>query len=258
MFSLNYGGLFAALCGTDTDVVLEHVFVFFLFLLLSLAAGYLLGSINTAIVISKVFYRDDIRKYGSGNAGMTNMLRTFGGKAAIGVLVGDMLKTVIAIFIGGILFGFGYENAFSLGYDSAYMMFMGIGTYTAGLAAVLGHIFPVYYGFRGGKGVLVSATMALMLSPILFLIMFAIFALLVATSKYVSLGSVTAAISYPLLVHGFFSMYGLSAPPTILLVSILIACIIVFAHKENLKRISNRTERQLSFKKKEKEPKDAE
>ena len=63
MFSLNYGGLFAALCGTDTNVVLEHVFVFFLFLLLSLAAGYLLGSINTAIVISKVFYRDDIRKY---------------------------------------------------------------------------------------------------------------------------------------------------------------------------------------------------
>lgn len=258
MFSLNRGGLFAALCGTHMDVVADNALVFFLFLILSLAAGYLLGSVNTAIVISKVFYKDDIRKYGSGNAGMTNMLRTFGGKAAIGVLVGDVLKTVIAIFIGGVLFGFGYVNAFSMGYDSSYMMFMGIGTYTAGLAAVLGHIFPIYYGFRGGKGVLVSATMALMLSPILFLIMFAIFALLVATSKYVSLGSVTAAIAYPLLVYGFFGMYQMTAPPTILLVSILIACIIVFAHKENLKRISNRTERQLSFKKKEKEPKDAE
>lgn len=258
MFSLNRGGLFAALCGTHMDVVADNALVFFLFLILSLAAGYLLGSVNTAIVISKVFYKDDIRKYGSGNAGMTNMLRTFGGKAAIGVLVGDMLKTVIAIFIGGVLFGFGYINAFSMGYDSSYMMFMGIGTYTAGLAAVLGHIFPIYYGFRGGKGVLVSATMALMLSPILFLIMFAIFALLVATSKYVSLGSVTSAIAYPLLVYGFFGMYQMTTPPTILLVSILIACIIVFAHKENLKRISNRTERQLSFKKKEKEPKDAE
>ena len=258
MFSLNYGGLFAAVCGTHTDVVLDNVFVFFLFLLLSIAAGYLLGSVNTAIVISKVLYKDDIRKYGSGNAGMTNMLRTYGGKAAIGVLAGDMLKTAIAIMVGGVLFGFGYINAFSMGYNSDYMMFMGIGTYTAGLAAVLGHIFPIYYGFRGGKGVLVSATMALILSPILFAIMFAIFALLVGTSKYVSLGSVTAAIAYPLLVYGFFSMYGTTTPPTILLVSILIACIIVFAHKENLKRISNRTERQLSFKKKEKEPKDAE
>ncbi|MBP3605539.1 MAG: glycerol-3-phosphate 1-O-acyltransferase PlsY [Clostridia bacterium] len=257
MFSLNYGGLFAAICGSHTDVVLDNVVLFFAFLLLSIAAGYLLGSVNTAIVISKVFYRDDIRKYGSGNAGMTNMLRTFGGKAAIGVLVGDMLKTVLAIFIGGVLFGFGYINAFSMGYNSDYMMYMGIGTYTAGLAAVLGHIFPVYYGFRGGKGVLVSATMALMLSPILFLIMFAVFVLIVATTKYVSLGSVTSAILYPILVHGFFRMYQMTAPPTILLVTILVACIIVFAHKENLKRISNRTERQLSFKKKEKEQRDA-
>jgi glycerol-3-phosphate acyltransferase PlsY len=88
--------------------------------------------------------------------------------------------------------------------------------------------------------------------------MFAIFAALVAMTKYVSLGSVTSAIAYPLLVYGFFSMYEMTAPPTILLVTILVACIIVFAHKENLKRISNRTERQLSFKKKEKEPKDAE
>lgn len=256
MFNLNRGGLFAYICGSGADAVPDNVLLFFAFLLLSIAAGYLLGSVNTAIVISKVFYRDDIRKYGSGNAGMTNMLRTFGGKAAIGVLVGDMLKTVIAIFIGGVLFGFGYIGGFSMGYDSQHMMFLGIGTYTAGLAAVLGHIFPVYYGFRGGKGVLVSATMALCLSPILFAIMFAIFVLMVATSKYVSLGSVTAAIMYPLLVYGLFGMMETTAPPIILLVSILIAGIIVFAHRENLKRISDRTERKLSFKKKEKEPTD--
>ena len=255
MFDLNLGGLFAAICGNGPDAATENIFLFFLFFLFSLAAGYLLGSVNTAIVISKVFYRDDIRKYGSGNAGMTNMLRTFGGKAAIGVLVGDMLKTALAILIGGVLFGFGYIGAFSMGYNGP-MMLMGIGTYTAGLAAVLGHIFPVYYGFRGGKGVLVSATMALILSPVIFAIMFLIFVLLVATSKYVSLGSVTAAITYPLLVYGYFGMMTLTAPPTILLVTILIAVIIVFAHKENLKRISDRTERQLSFKKKEKEPTD--
>lgn len=256
MFNLNKGGLFAAICGSGQDVVLENVVLFFAFLLLSIAIGYLLGSVNTAIVISKIFYKDDIRKYGSGNAGMTNMLRTFGGKAALGVLLGDVLKTALSIFIGGILFGFGYEAGFSLGYNSSYMMFMGIGTYTAGLAAVLGHIFPVYYGFRGGKGVLVSATMALILSPILFAIMFAIFVLVVATSKYVSLGSVTSAILYPILVHGFFGMFGTTTPPTILLITILVAVIIVVAHKENLKRIGNRTERKLSFKKKEKEPTD--
>ena len=254
MFNLNRGGLFAAICGNGMDVVLENVFVFFAFLLLSIVAGYLLGSVNTAIVISKIFYKDDIRKYGSGNAGMTNMLRTFGGKAAIGVLAGDMLKTALAIFIGGVLFGFGYIGGFSMGYDSQYMMFMGVGTYTAGLAAVLGHIFPIYYGLRGGKGVLVSATMALILSPILFAIMFAVFVLIVATSKYVSLGSVTSALLYPLLVHGLFGMMGTKTPPTILLIAILIAVIITVAHKENLKRIGERTERKLSFKRKEKEP----
>lgn len=256
MFNLNQGGLFAAICGNGENVVMENVVLFFAFFLLSIAAGYLLGSVNTAIVISKVFFKDDIRKYGSGNAGMTNMLRTFGGKAALGVLFGDMLKTALSICIGGVLFGFGYIGGFSMGYNSAHMLFMGIGTYTAGLAAVLGHIFPVYYGFRGGKGVLVSATMALILSPILFAIMFAIFVLLVATSKYVSLGSVTSAIVYPLLVHGLFGMMNTVTPPLILLITIMIAVIITVAHKENLKRIGNRTERKLSFKKKSKESAD--
>ena len=124
------------------------------------------------------------------------------------------------------------------------------------LVKLVGHIFPVYYGFRGGKGVLVSATMALILSPILFAIMFAIFVLLVATSKYVSLGSVTSAIVYPLLVHGLFGMMNTVTPPLILLITIMIAVIITVAHKENLKRIGNRTERKLSFKKKSKESAD--
>ena len=125
--------------------------VFFGFILISLIASYLLGSINSAIIISKAFYGEDIRNHGSGNAGLTNMLRTYSKGAAGLTLLGDMLKTTIAVLITAFLLGFNYKNGISL---SPYC-------YMAGLAAVIGHIFPIYYGFKGGKGVLATATMAL-------------------------------------------------------------------------------------------------
>ena len=111
------------------------------FVLVGMVSAYLSGSINSAIIISKVLYRDDIRKYGSGNAGMTNMLRTFGGRAAVLTLLGDILKTVLAIFITGCLLGFHYAGGISFGDGYCYI---------AGLFAMLGHIFPIYYGFKGG------------------------------------------------------------------------------------------------------------
>ena len=156
LFSLNRGGILSSIrFGEDWHFYLTYVG----FVLLVIFGSYLLGSINSSIIISKVLYRDDIRKHGSGNAGMTNMLRTYGKGAAGLTLLGDMMKTALAVLLAGILFGFNYVGGVSVGDGYCYV---------AGLFAVLGHIFPVYYGFKGGKGVLVTSTMALILTPIPF------------------------------------------------------------------------------------------
>ena len=241
LFNINHGGLLAEFnFGEQWHFYLAYIG----FVLLVIFGSYLLGSINSSIIISKVLYRDDIRKHGSGNAGMTNMLRTYGKGAAGLTLLGDMLKTALAIVLAGLLFGFNYIGGVSVGDGFCYV---------AGLFAVLGHIFPIYYGFKGGKGVLATATMALIVSPVPFLILFAIFVAIVWASRYVSLGSVTVAVLYPVVLHGYFiirfsgaqhSMPGIAAFATIAL-----AIIIVWCHRGNLQRISDRTERKISFKK---------
>ena len=211
-----------------------HPIILFGSLFVVLIASYLLGSINSAILISKAIYKDDIRKHGSGNGGMTNMLRTFGGKAAVMTLLGDLGKTAISIFIAGLVFGFGYVGGVSV---SEFCYF-------AGLFAVLGHIFPLYYNFKGGKGVLATSTMALILTPVPFLILFSVFAAVYGMSKYISLGSVSVAMLYPVVLHGTFAvMFESPMPGLISLATIILACLIVWCHRENLQRISNRTER---------------
>ena len=215
------------------------------FVILSITASYLLGSVNSAIIVSKSLYKDDIRNHGSGNAGMTNMLRTYGKGAAGLTLLGDVLKTAVAIVFTAFLLGFRYNHGISLNDGYCYM---------AGLFAVLGHVFPIYYGFRGGKGVLVTAAMALILTPIPFAILITLFIIIVAISKYVSLGSVTVAILYPVIVN-FYIRYVFEAPaPGILMLCLVILAIfIVWCHRENLVRISNKTERKISVGGKKKE-----
>jgi len=242
MFNLNQGLITAISFPSDAEWLVYAVYV--LFVLIGIAAAYLLGSVNSAIIISKLLYRDDIRKYGSGNAGLTNMLRTYGGRAAVLTLVGDILKTVLAVFIMGFLLGFHYAGGISFGDGYCYI---------AGLFAMLGHIFPIYYGFKGGKGVLATAAMALVLSPVPFAILITLFIIIVAVSRYVSLGSVTVAILYPVVLSGYCELVFGFTPGFISLSTILVAIIIVWCHRENLKRISNRTERKLSFGKKNKE-----
>ena len=204
--------------------------------------SYLLGSINSAIIISKVLYGEDVRTKGSGNAGMTNMLRNYGKGAAGLTLLGDLLKTAIAIFISAIFFGFQYVGGVSV---SEFC-------YVSGVMAMLGHVFPVYYKFKGGKGVLVSSVTALILSPWVFLIMFLLFVFIVYLSRYVSLGSVTGAVLYPVLMKGYFALRFGGAPMPFLVTfsTIVIAVFIVWCHRQNLKRISNRTENKISFGKK--------
>ena len=241
--NLNEGLIYSMTFSAEWQLYL----VYALFVVVSIAAAYLLGSVNSAIVVSKLLYKEDIRTHGSGNAGLTNMLRTYGKKAALLTLIGDMLKTVLAIFITGFLLGFRYQSGISLGDGYCYV---------AGLFAVLGHVFPIYYKFKGGKGVLVTATMALVLAPIPFLILIALFIAVVAVSKYVSLGSVIAAVLYPVVINGYINfVFQAKAPGLISLSTIVLAIFIVWCHRANLQRISDKTERKLSFgpKKKEKE-----
>ena len=136
-----------------------------------LVVPYFLGSINFGIIISKLFHGEDIREYGSGNAGMTNMLRTYGKRDAAITLIGDALKAVVAVILGRILFGIS-------------------GGYVAGLTCILGHAFPCYYKFKGGKGVVVTAATIAVIDWRIFLVLLGIFILVVAFSKYISLGSV--------------------------------------------------------------------
>ncbi len=217
--------------------------IYFIALGAVLLISYFLGSVNSAIIISKLLYRKDIRTLGSGNAGMTNMLRNFGAKAAVLTLVGDLLKTVFAVFLSGIVFGFAYKNGMSFNSEG----------YLAGLMTVLGHIFPVYYRFKGGKGVLATSVMTLILCPGAFLVLFLLFAGLVAWTRYVSLGSVAGACLLPVIIQAYCSiflqvpMHGLTAIATI-----IIAILVVWCHRENLVRIGNRTENKLSFGKKKK------
>lgn len=222
---------------------LQYILLSVGFILLSVVAGYLLGSINSAIIVSKVLYKDDIRTHGSGNAGMTNMLRTYGKGAAGLTLLGDVMKTVISVFIGGVLGGFVYIGGTSHGCLLGGFPL----TYIAGFFAMVGHILPIYYNFKGGKGVLCTAAMALVLNPIDFLILIAIFVAIVGISKYVSLGSVTVAALYPVVVNGHIKMLGFLPNGILSLITILIAVIIVYCHRENLKRISQGTERKLSI-----------
>lgn len=252
MFGFLQEGLFSRLfpLGIPTDGAWKYYVVYFGFAVAVILSAYLLGSVNASIVVSKTIYHDDIRNHGSGNAGLTNMLRTYGKGAAGLTLLGDLLKTAISVLIAGVFFGFGYVGGVSVG-GGIVGPEMGF-CYVAGLFAVIGHIFPVFYKFKGGKGVLATATMALILSPIPFLILLLTFIIIVAISKYVSLGSVIGAIFYPVSLFVYFKIcFGEAAmPPLMAFASIVLAILIVWCHRENLERISNHTERKLSFKKK--------
>lgn len=187
---------------------------------------YLLGSINTAILVSKHFYHDDIRNYGSGNAGFTNVMRTYGKKAAIITFAGDILKTLVAILIGWCVFGY-------------------LTAYIAGFACFLGHIFPVFYRFKGGKGVLCMAAILLMLDWRIFLTLVVVFVGIVLATRYISAGSVICAMIFPLMLNRMNN----TGIYMIEFVAIAIAVIVVIKHRSNLKRIFNGTESKFKFKK---------
>ena len=216
-------GIATNICNVDIPVL------FGLYMLLLIVASYLLGSVNSAIIVSKYRYNDDIRKYGSGNAGLTNMNRVYGGTAAALTFAGDVMKQVIAVFLG-------------------VLMFDQIGAYIAGLFCMIGHIAPVFYRFKGGKGVLTAATLILLIDWQAFIILFLIWAVVLLLSRYVSLASIIAAFAYPAVVY--YSMKaGMGKPdPFSLICALFIGCVIFVTHRDNIKRLFNNQENKFSFK----------
>ena len=195
--------------------------LFIISMILICAAGYLLGSINTAIILSKKVYGKDIRECGSGNAGMTNVLRTYGKKAAIITVLGDVGKTGLACLLGALVWG-------------------QTGAFLAGFASIIGHMWPVWFKFKGGKGVLSFASVLLFCAPKVFLVCFTIFFIIVAFSKYISLGSVSCALIMPIILARF-----IGAQTLILIPAIIIALIIVWKHRSNIKRLREGKENKI-------------
>lgn len=197
--------------------------------------AYLIGSVNFSVIISKRVAGFDVREKGSGNAGTTNMLRSVGKGAAAITLICDILKGVVAIGIA-ILLGNILKEA-----DKALLVQI------AGIFVVIGHTFPIFFKFKGGKGIATSLGILLMINWQIGLICLVFALVLMALTRMVSLGSVAAAILYPVLTLFITEHY--VVPGKYLIFSIIVAVIVLFNHRSNIKRILSGTENRLSFKK---------
>ena len=193
--------------------------------------GYLLGSVNSAVILSKLVYKKDIRLQGSGNAGMTNMQRIYGKKAALFTFLGDFCKGIVAVLLGRLLLG----------------VFASASLHGACIA-VIGHNWPLYFGFKGGKGVLTTFSVMIIIAPLPTLVAFGIFLITVILTKYVSLGSLLAAVSLPVVV--FFlgdvlcTQRGLGP---VFYLSLFVAVLIIARHHANIRRLLQGKESKLSL-----------
>lgn len=190
--------------------------------------GYLLGGINGAILLSKLVEKDDVRRHGSGNAGFTNFFRNYGKRTSLLVILIDAAKAAVSCFLGGWLLGkYGLQTE---------------GMLLGGLAATLGHDFPVFLGFRGGKGIVCGFATALVTDWRVGLILFAVFALVYFLTHYVSLASVLCAL-------GFFASFWLFYPgrPFVLILSGCLSALAIFLHRENIGRLVRGQERKTYF-----------
>lgn len=202
---------------------------------LGLAAGaYFLGGLNGALIISRLVYKDDIRKHGSGNAGLTNFFRTYGSRVMILVLLIDVLKTALPVLLGGVLL----DHTLTFGTPAERII---LGRTFAGVFTMLGHAYPSLYRFKGGKAVLAGGTTALFIDIRVFAVLLLVFVLAVLLTRYVSLGSVLAGIAFPTAC----AIFHLGLWPTI-----LASCgglLVVYRHHGNIARLIKGEERKLSF-----------
>ena len=196
---------------------------------LTLLVSYLLGCFNGAVVTSHFIIRDDVRKHGSGNAGLTNFYRTYGAKYALGVIACDMGKTLLSCLIGG------------------YLMLCTNGNWTfgvllGGIGCELGHIFPAYYGLKGGKGILSGGVLVCMLDWRIALIAWGLFILLWLLTRYVSLGSIVGSASMP-----FTAFFVFDHDPLLTALCAFVSVLVIWCHRENIRRLLNGTENKFKW-----------
>ncbi len=214
--------------------------------ILTALLAYLIGSVSGAIILSKQISGQDIRLEGSKNAGTTNMLRVHGKKAAVITLLIDVIKGVVATLIG-ILVDKAVLSSAPAAVEATYLV--GSFRYIAALFAVLGHNFPVYFGFKGGKGVATSLGVILMLDWKIGLIVLVAALIIMLTTRYVSLGSIAASIIYVCCVI-VFMIATEKFNATYLIFALILAALVIFKHRTNIVRLKNGNENKLSFKSK--------
>ncbi len=207
--------------------------------ILLVAAAYLLGSISNAIWIGKQLYGVDVRRYGSKNAGATNVLRTLGWKAALPVFLLDMLKGVLAVQLVRFTYFIPDTNPY-VGYQIIL-----------GSAVFIGHIFPIFARFKGGKGVATMTGVLLSMHPYALLIAFAVWLLVFLPTRYVSLSSICASIAFPIaVVVGFGMFINKNETLTMKLFSVAVCLIICYTHRNNIRRLLKGEESKTFFRKK--------
>lgn len=194
-----------------------------------LIIAYLLGSIPSAVWIGKRFYGIDVREHGSHNAGATNTLRVLGRKAALPVFTIDMLKGFVAVTLA-------HLSSYETGSDAMFNLKVALVA-----AAVLGHIFPIFAGFKGGKGVATLAGATAAVYPVAVGLCLLVFILILASTHYVSLGSMCAGIAFPLFVIGLFGERSL----TLIIYSCVIAVLLLVTHRKNIKRLLQHNESKI-------------
>ncbi|SHH93520.1 glycerol-3-phosphate acyltransferase PlsY [Sporobacter termitidis DSM 10068] len=213
-----------------------------LLIIVTALQAYVIGGVNGAIIISKYFYRKDIRKFGSGNPGLTNFYRVFGKGGAVLVVLIDVVKTVGPVVLGGFLFSH-FLSADT--FPSGNVGFFGLsffGSELAGFFVMLGHCFPLFYEFRGGKGVMAMGTIVFFIDWRIALAAWGAFIVLTLATRYVSLGAVVGVLAYPLMVGllGFGGVWEI-------VLSSACAALLIYRHRENIRRIFAGKESRFSF-----------
>lgn len=211
------------------------------------ALSYLLGSLNFGVILSNKLKNDDVRNHGSGNAGTTNMLRNYGKKYAVLTIIGDMAKVGVAIIIAFAILKITPVKVYNQELYDSFVNNVDLTIFNksfAGFFCVLGHIFPCFFKFKGGKGVATSGGMVFMIDWRIALILLAVFVVIVLVTKYVSLGSIIMALLYPVLIFAFHRSFAITA------IALVFTFIVVVAHRQNIVKLVNHQESKITDKKK--------